>query len=283
MASWPVQSHSASSSAGLHLASLVFLTDAVRVTQPRLFPDPQPLVERLGRDFFRQLPETPGVYLMRDRAAVVLYVGKAKNLRRRVCSYRVANPERMARRTLRLLRLVEDIRWEECHDEPAALRRESELLLTLKPRFNRAGVWQGPKRFLVWRCMDERLELAVTEKPGCGWHAFGQMGSKAPWLRLVLVRLIWFATHPELGMAGMPVGWAEGRIGSETAIKLGMDVHVAVHAISMLSSGNADGLFRWVRGQMNDLNHPFAKSAVEADLEFLEDLFHPPRKDGVTI
>ena len=72
---------------------------------------------------------------MRDRAAVVLYVGKAKNLRKRVCSYRVANPERMARRTLRLRRLVENIGWEECSDERSALRRESELLLTLKPRF----------------------------------------------------------------------------------------------------------------------------------------------------
>src|SRR5688572_32829653 len=106
--------------------------------QSRLFPDPQPLVERLGREFFRQLPETPGVYLMRDSAAEVLYVGKAKNLRKRVCSYRVANPERMPRRTLRLLRLVENIHWEECTDERSALRRETELLLALKPRFNRS-------------------------------------------------------------------------------------------------------------------------------------------------
>src|SRR6185369_6625250 len=106
---------------------------------------------------FLQLPQTPGIYLMRDRSATVLYVGKAKNLRKRVCSYRVANPERMARRTLRLLRLVEKIDWEEYADEASALRRESELLLMLKPRFNRAGVWRGPPRFLVWRFFDDCL------------------------------------------------------------------------------------------------------------------------------
>ena len=33
------------------------------------------------------LPMTPGVYLMKDTAGVVIYVGKAKNLRRRVSSY----------------------------------------------------------------------------------------------------------------------------------------------------------------------------------------------------
>ena len=37
-----------------------------------LFPDPRPLVERLGREFFRQVPETPGVYLMHGAADVVL-------------------------------------------------------------------------------------------------------------------------------------------------------------------------------------------------------------------
>ncbi len=40
-----------------------------------------------GKDFLRQLPESPGVYVMRNRAADILYVGKAANLRRRVASY----------------------------------------------------------------------------------------------------------------------------------------------------------------------------------------------------
>jgi len=86
-----------------------------------LIPDPRPLVEQLGVEFFREAPDTPGVYLMRDAADAVVYVGKAKNLRRRLGSYRVANPERMPRRHLRMLRLVARIDLHECESETAAL------------------------------------------------------------------------------------------------------------------------------------------------------------------
>src|SRR5436309_4873237 len=95
--------------------------ETVPPQQQRFWPDPQPLVERLGRDFFRQLPECPGVYLMRGAADVVLYVGKAKNLRRRLDSYRVANPDRLPRRHLRMLRAVVRIELQECPDESSAL------------------------------------------------------------------------------------------------------------------------------------------------------------------
>ena len=115
------------------------------------FADPQPLVERLGLDFFRQLPECPGVYLMRDATDAILYVGKAKNLRKRLGSYRVANPDRMPRRHLRMLRAVERIELQECPDETSALAKESEWLRALKLRFNRADTWPTPPRFLVWR------------------------------------------------------------------------------------------------------------------------------------
>ena len=51
-----------------------------------LFPPTRPLAERLGADFFRAVPERPGVYLMSTACDGVLYVGKAKNLRRRLGS-----------------------------------------------------------------------------------------------------------------------------------------------------------------------------------------------------
>src|SRR5437016_2870779 len=130
--------------------------------QTLLFRDPRPLVERLGREFFLTLPESPGVYLMRDAADTVVYVGKAKNLRKRLSSYRVANPDRLKRRHLRLLREVRRIEIRDCRDEAAALASEAEFLRALKPKFNRAGTWPGKRRFLGWRCASESIELSVV-------------------------------------------------------------------------------------------------------------------------
>ena len=49
------------------------------------------LVERFGEEFFRALPTGPGVYLMCSESERVLYLGKARNLRKRLCSYRAAS------------------------------------------------------------------------------------------------------------------------------------------------------------------------------------------------
>jgi len=114
-----------------------------------LFPPPQPLVERFGAAFFRSLPETPGVYYMCGDEAGVLYVGKAKNLRKRLSSYRSAHPERLSRRIFRMLFRVTRIYWDECADESAALERERRLLLALQPSFNAAGRYPPRKRVLI--------------------------------------------------------------------------------------------------------------------------------------
>jgi len=238
----------------------------VPLTQILLFPDPRPLVERLGRDFFRQLPERPGVYLMRDVNNTVLYVGKAKNLRKRLCSYRVANPDRMARRHLRLLRAVERIELQECADETSALARESELLRALKPKFNRAGTWPSKPRFLVWRFTGTALELTVTETPSSEDRQLGPLGSGAIYLRVVLARLLWFAARPERGFAGMPAGWAHGRLENPTLIQAGADEIVST-MVAGLWAGQIEAFCQWVRGKMPEHLHPFEKAAVEADLE----------------
>ncbi len=49
-----------------------------------LLDPPKPLVERFGEEFFRTLPSGPGVYLMCGATEGVLYVGKARNLRKRL-------------------------------------------------------------------------------------------------------------------------------------------------------------------------------------------------------
>lgn len=107
-----------------------------------LFPPPQPLVERFGKDYFHQLPEQPGVYLFCGDFEGVLYVGSAKNLRKRLSAYRVANPERFPRRLIRLLNQVRRIEFAVCASEFVARYREEELIGSLLPKFNRAGkVW----------------------------------------------------------------------------------------------------------------------------------------------
>src|SRR5580700_1294267 len=104
------------------------------MAQVLLFPDPKPLDERLGPKFFRKAPRRPGVYLMKDEQGKVLYVGKAKDLKQRLNNYRLANPNRMARRHLRMVREVSRIEFQFCPSEAAALRRESALLRSLKPK-----------------------------------------------------------------------------------------------------------------------------------------------------
>src|ERR1043165_1239912 len=110
-----------------------------------LFDPPKPLVERFGKEFFHSVPECPGVYLMCGVSEGVLYVGKARNLRKRLSAYRVANPERMSRRMIRLLNQTKRIEWDECKSEQLARYREELLICVLAPKFNRAGkVWPKP-------------------------------------------------------------------------------------------------------------------------------------------
>ncbi len=177
-----------------------------------LFPDSQPLVTRLGGEFFRRLPKTPGVYLMRDAAEAIVYVGKAKNLRQRLGNYRVANPDRVPKRLLRLLKCVVRIEYQECTDEAAALEREAVLLRELKPRFNRAGVWPAPPRFLLWRLQAERLELRMAVAVEEGWEVHGPLKGGAAVMYVSLVRLLWMAGSPGKSMNEMPSGWFHGRL-----------------------------------------------------------------------
>lgn len=83
----------------------------------------------------RDLPASPGVYLMKDHKGVVLYVGKASRLPDRVSSYFVPSADLGAKKQA-MLDLVHDFDVLVCEGEWEALLAENRLIKDIKPRFN---------------------------------------------------------------------------------------------------------------------------------------------------
>lgn len=83
----------------------------------------------------QNLPESPGVYLMRDANDKVIYVGKAKVLRNRVRSYFNRSAQRDSK-TRALVSFIRNITWWVTNSELEALVLENELIKRYKPRFN---------------------------------------------------------------------------------------------------------------------------------------------------
>ncbi|HNX04526.1 MAG TPA: excinuclease ABC subunit UvrC [Opitutales bacterium] len=90
------------------------------------------------KEKLRRLPQTAGVYLMKDRLGGILYVGKARNLKKRVTTY--FQPSRRQKlqqpKVAAMLDLIEDFETIEVRSEAEALLLESRLIKHWKPRYN---------------------------------------------------------------------------------------------------------------------------------------------------
>ena len=106
----------------------------------------------------RRLPHKPGVYQMKDRLGQIIYVGKAKDLKKRVSTYfqasrkmAVAQPKVRA-----MLDLIHDFEIIIVKSEAEALLLEGQLIKKFKPRYNTD--FTDDKRFLLVR-VDPREAL----------------------------------------------------------------------------------------------------------------------------
>ena len=86
------------------------------------------------REKILSLPDSPGVYMYLDNTGTVIYVGKAKRLKRRVSSY--FNRQHDIRRTNLLVRSIVDMRFIVVHTEEDALHLESAMIKEYQPRYN---------------------------------------------------------------------------------------------------------------------------------------------------
>jgi len=103
----------------------------------------QVLPPHVSRTDFDALPDTPGVYYFRDQGGKVIYVGKAKNLRKRVASHFTGHNPNAQRQGF--LQHIHTIGFEPCGTEMMALLLEAAEIKKLWPRYNRALKRYEPK------------------------------------------------------------------------------------------------------------------------------------------
>ena len=80
------------------------------------------------------MPDSPGVYRYYDAEGTIIYVGKAKNLKRRVSSY--FTKEHESRRTANLVRQIYDLKYVVVNTENDALNLENRMIKAHQPKYN---------------------------------------------------------------------------------------------------------------------------------------------------
>ena len=121
------------------------------------------------REKVAELPATPGVYLFKDSAGRVLYVGKAKSLRPRVASYFQPAAKLAASRGPEIQRMIDklvvDLEVLLCDSEVDALLHESRLIKDIHPRFNKDLKDDKSFPYLQVRTREHFPRVAITRQP----------------------------------------------------------------------------------------------------------------------
>ena len=107
-------------------------------------------------------PHSPGVYRYYDAEGNVIYVGKAKNLHKRVAQYFVA-PERLTRKTAVMVSKIADAEFTVVESEADALLLENNLIKQFKPRYN---ILLKDSKTYPWICVsnDDFPKVFLTRK-----------------------------------------------------------------------------------------------------------------------
>lgn len=125
----------------------------------------------------KSFPQSPGVYLMKDAAGVVIYVGKAKNLRSRASSY-FLKAAATDQRTASWIAEIVDIDFVECESEVDALLMESRLIKDIQPKNNKDLKDDKTFPYLMITTREEFPRIEVTREPrSTGVKLYGPFAS----------------------------------------------------------------------------------------------------------
>lgn len=174
------------------------------------FPGAAFLEKRLGRELFDTFPNLPGIYRFYNEQGKLLYVGKAKNLRRRLFSYKRAGVSQVSEKVSRLVSQVSHIDFETTCSEEEALLLENRWIRRERPPFNHANkkietyyfIYIKPER----NHLDVRLSMSLDPKlsESCYYGVFKGHGKVRRPLGCLL-RFLWMAEHRNVSPHHLPV------------------------------------------------------------------------------
>src|SRR5579871_1891683 len=110
------------------------------------------------------LPKAPGVYLMKDAAGVVIYIGKSASLRDRVGSY-FQPSTKLERKKTGLRETVVDFDFIQTDSEVEALLAENRLIKDIQPKYNARLLDDKTYPYLMITTGDEYPGVYVTREP----------------------------------------------------------------------------------------------------------------------
>ena len=147
------------------------------------------------KEKLREVPHQPGVYLMKDRLGSIIYVGKARDLRKRMSSYFLASRKTRADlKTRALIDTIADFEFHTVRNEAESLLLEGKLIKDYRPRYNVA--FRDDKRFLL-------VKIQPSE----------------PWPRFVLTRMKkddgarYFGPFAHSGALRATISWLNRKFG----------------------------------------------------------------------
>jgi len=212
--------------------------------------------DHLLEERLNDLPPSPGVYLMKDAAGSVLYVGKAASLRSRVRSY-FQSPEHMERKTRSLVAEIADFEVIRTATEAEAFLVEDTLIKHHQPRFNIR--LRDDKRYPYLKITDEPFPrvMIVRRRQPDGARYFGPFTNvKAMRATLKLAQKLFpiRSCNLDLPLKAPRRPCLNAHIGRCLAPCAGLvstaDYREAVEGVSMLFEGRAGHLAKQLRQRM---------------------------------
>ncbi|MFL6359445.1 MAG: excinuclease ABC subunit UvrC [Nitrososphaeraceae archaeon] len=120
------------------------------------------------------MPQSPGVYLMKDNEGKIIYIGKAKNLRNRVSSYFLKEYNKYNWKTSQLVRKIKDIEFVVTDNEIEAFLLESNLIKRYRPVFNIE--LKDQQRYTYLRITDETFPRLLVARRNRNGEFYGPKG-----------------------------------------------------------------------------------------------------------